>query len=246
MADSSVPGLPSGPGGRFPDTSWALVERCRAPDPAARRDAEGELLERYWKPVYRFFQRVLGVKGAELEDTTQEFFTRLIEREWLLELREQGSFRGFLRTACRRFLINRSESRWARDGRAERLPGDGDLDPAWHDEALVRAIDDEFRASYLDEALARTRAALEARGKALYFEVLKARVQADPPASYAAIAERLGLGVFDVRNHLHAARKVFKEELLAAAARRSDDPRDELRALGLGGLLDDAGARPDP
>jgi RNA polymerase sigma factor (sigma-70 family) len=229
MGDTSVPGLPSGPGGRFPDTSWALVERCRLPDPGARREAEGELLERYWKPVYRFFQRVLGVKGAELEDTTQEFFTRLIEREWLLELRERGSFRGFLTTACRRFLINRRESRWARDGRAERLPA---LDPAWHDEALGRAIDDEFRASYLDEALERTRAALERRGKSIYFDVLTARVRSDPPQTYAAIAARLGLGVFDVRNHLHAARKVFKEELLAAAARRSDDPRDELRALG--------------
>jgi hypothetical protein len=39
---------------------------------------------------------------------------------------------------------------------------------------------------------------------------------------------------------------VFKEELLAAAARRSDDPRDELRALGLGDLLNDAPAAHDP
>jgi RNA polymerase sigma factor (sigma-70 family) len=236
-AASDTPGLPSGPGGRFPDTSWTLVVRCQAEDATLRRAAEGELVQRYWKPVYRFFQRVLGVKGAELEDTTQELFTRLIEREWLDEVRERTSFRGFLKTACRRFLINRQQSRWARDGRAERLPEGEGLDPAWHDEALASAIDDEFRASYLDEAMERTRAVLEARGKGVYFAVLEARVRRDPPATYAAIASDLGLGLFDVRNYLHSARGTFKDELLALARRRSDTPQDELRELGRGDLL---------
>ena len=37
----------------FPPTRHSVIERMRSVDTAARRDAFGDLVEGYWKPLYK-------------------------------------------------------------------------------------------------------------------------------------------------------------------------------------------------
>lgn len=241
--DDSLANFPSAaPGQNFPETCWDLVRRCRDGTGEDRRQSLDRLVLLYWKPVYRFYQRALRVPDDEAKDVTQAFFARFLEKDFLKNLQYEKSFRNFLKTACRRFLINQREAEAARrppdGGKLVSLTDDDGrtAEVAAEDARFAGMIDEEFRAFYLEEALERTRAALAAGGKEIYFEVLRARVGAeggDAPPSYDDLAARLGLRVFDVRNYLAAARKVFRACLQKLAAERSDDPADELRALGL-------------
>ena len=58
----------------------------------------------YWRPVYAFIRRN-GYNSADAQDLTQEFFSRLISKDYLRHLRDQrGRFRSFLLTFVKHFL----------------------------------------------------------------------------------------------------------------------------------------------
>src|SRR5262245_29508903 len=85
-----------------------------------------------------------GAPG-DAEDLTQGFFTMLIERVDFASLSpERGSFRGFLKTALRRFVIGNDRRRAARAKYESKyaLPFDGadvpDLEGMTPDEAFDR------------------------------------------------------------------------------------------------------------
>ena len=236
--ESSLARVPSGAQRGFPETSWTLVRRCRDAGPDDKRAALERLVVLYWKPIFRFYQRALRLPTEDAKDVTQAFFARFIEKDFLKNLREEKSFRGFLKTACRRFLINHRKRGPAPGGaRVVSLAEGEGHDPPYDDARIDAAIDAEFRTFYLEEALALTKDELGRKGKDIYFAVLRARMPAagDAEPEYDAIAQKLGIGVFDVRNYLHAARKVLRRSLLKVASERSDDPEEELCELGLKG-----------
>lgn len=214
----------SGRTAAWPSTLWELIHRVREGSGRERSAALETLLGLYYRPVRRFFQRALRAGAQQADDLTQEFFTRFIERDFLRGVTREENFRGFLKVACRRHFITWLESRAARP--IPRLPAPERLEPA---------VDEEFRAWYLDEALRLTQEALKAEGKDAALAVFEARVQVDgsSPEEYKSIADRLGLRVYDVRNLLVHARRVFRRELLRLAKDRADDPKLELAELGL-------------
>ena len=59
------------------------------------QEALSRLCNSYWQPVYAFIQRK-GFDPDEARDCTQEFFTRVIEKEYLRDVdRSKGKFRSF-------------------------------------------------------------------------------------------------------------------------------------------------------
>ena len=63
-------------------------------------------MQNYWYPLYAFIRR-RGHSAEEAEDLTQEFFARLLDKEFLAGVdRERGRFRTFLLMAVKRFLAN--------------------------------------------------------------------------------------------------------------------------------------------
>ena len=65
-----------------------------------------ELCRSYWYPLYAFIRRH-GHDAHEAEDLTQEFFARLLAKQFLAGVdREKGRFRTFLLMAVKRFLAN--------------------------------------------------------------------------------------------------------------------------------------------
>lgn len=236
-------------GGSFPATSWSLVFRLRDAGGDDKKAAFDALARLYGEPVRRFFAKVIARRGvdraradATAEELGQAFFARFWEKDFAKSLVEKGSFRGFLKVACRAHYAN-----WC-DAERVRRPGEGRAVVRLHDAGgaavdvpvpdadLDRLFDESDREWILEACVERTRRRLEASGKEAYVRAFD-RFQAlgeDAANRYETVARELGLKLFDVKNHLHAFRKELALELHAEAARRRpDDPQEELCELGL-------------
>jgi DNA-directed RNA polymerase specialized sigma24 family protein len=93
---------------RFQTTSWSLV-LAAASNPNEARAALASLCESYWNPVYVFI-RCSGYDADKSQDLAQEFFARLIEKNYLKDAdRTRGRFRSFLLASVKHFLSNESD-----------------------------------------------------------------------------------------------------------------------------------------
>jgi len=105
----------------FVTTRWSVVLAAQdrsSPDSAAALEV---LCRAYWYPLYVY---VLGTghTAEAAQDLTQEFFARLLARDWLrVVLPDKGRFRTFLLVAMKRFLTNEWH-RGMRQKRGQRPP----------------------------------------------------------------------------------------------------------------------------
>jgi len=124
---------------------------------------------------------------------------------------DRGSFRGFLKTSLRRFVISeeRKKDVRARAERAVALPFTEaetlrPADASSPDEAFDRA----WMRTVIDQMLARLRAELTGAGKDAYFEIFQEYcLQPGEPPTYEELARKHGLALHDVRNYLSAVRQ---------------------------------------
>src|SRR5262249_2887274 len=72
----------SGSPERFRTTRWSLVLAARDRTSPEARQALQELCEAYWYPLYAFIRRC-GHPAEDAQDLTQEFFVRLLEKDFL-------------------------------------------------------------------------------------------------------------------------------------------------------------------
>ena len=98
----------------FATTHWSLVLAARDAASPAARAALAELCSTYWYPLYAFIRRQ-GHSVVDAQDLTQEFFTRLLAKDFLGGVsRDKGKFRSFLLAACKHFLANERDRARAR------------------------------------------------------------------------------------------------------------------------------------
>ena len=207
-------------------------------------DAALETLCRaYWYPLYAYVRR-LGHAPADAEDLTQEFFRRLLEKEWLLSADPgKGRFRTFLLVALKRFLANewKRASRQKRGGAVPLLPLDTEVaehrylaEPA---AALPadRLFERRWALTLLERTMDRLRAEYGRAGKAAEFQELKRFLTADRSAiAYAQIAGELALTEGAARVAVHRLRRRFREvfrEETAHTVAAAEDVDEELRYL---------------
>ena len=80
-------------------------------NPDEARQALATLCESYWYPLYAYVRRS-GHSPHDAQDLTQAFFAKLLEKDYLLNIRREGGrFRSFLLTALKRFLANEWDRR---------------------------------------------------------------------------------------------------------------------------------------
>src|SRR6266542_4752185 len=92
--------------GWFKTTHWSAVLDARGDDTALADAGLDSLCRTYWFPIYCYIRR-LGRSPEDAEDLTQEFFARLMEKEYLKAVqRERGKFRSFLLRVLKWFLAN--------------------------------------------------------------------------------------------------------------------------------------------
>lgn len=228
---------------RFPETHWSRLITLRDPSHPLHQKHLQALIELYWTPAYHYVRAVRNMTAEDAEDLVQQFFTVVLSRGDLEKLSpDRGTFRGFLKTALRRFTIDQERRRTVRQpGTTTRLFR---FDEAETQVRLRRpgltpeeAFDREWARSVLSEGLTRLRHVLEIEGKAKHYEVFR-RYTLDPDAeatiSYESLAKELGLSVDEVRNGLRDVRKRGREilkELLEDYLFPGEDLEGELRFI---------------
>lgn len=227
----------------FVTTRWTVVLAAgRKATPQAERALE-ELCRSYWFPLYAYVRR-RGYTKADAEDSTQAFFARFLEKNYLATLNaERGRFRAFLLASLKNFLANE----WDKSQRLKRGGGAAHLSLDWQsadtkfqvaatsEPSPDKAFDREWAVALLAQVIERLRAECVADGKARQFDQLKIFLTAGKGAvPQANVAAALGIDESAVRVVVHRLRKRYRELLRDEIAHTLADPAqvdEEMRAL---------------
>jgi RNA polymerase sigma-70 factor (ECF subfamily) len=229
-------------GGRFATTRWSVVlEAGRGSSPASR-EALAKLCETYWYPLYGYVRR-WGHDADSAQDLTQEFFTRLLEKDYLRDVTPtRGRFRSFLLAALKHFLSNERDRANAakRGGGHAPLPlefetaeGHFRLEPADHLTPEI-AFERQWALTVLDRTLRKLGSEHERGGKGALFARLKGTLTGEQSGSYAQLAAELQMTEGAVKVAVHRLRRRFGELLREEIAETVADPGDvddEIRYL---------------
>jgi RNA polymerase sigma-70 factor (ECF subfamily) len=233
---------------RFATTRWTMVLAAgRDTAPEAARALE-ELCRIYWYPLYAYVRR-RGHGREDAEDLTQEFFARLLEKDYLLAAdREKGRFRTFLLMAFQRFLANERDraSAQKRGGGVPTLALDADLaeqryqiEPADAFSA-DRIYERRWALTLIEATVARLRQEFVNDDQAGEFEQLKSFLTADrEKIPYAEMAATRGQTEGALRVAVHRLRRRFRElfrqeiaQTVASPEEIDGEVRHLLAALG--------------
>jgi RNA polymerase sigma-70 factor (ECF subfamily) len=235
--------LAQGAQARFPATSWGVVLAAGRSDARQQLESLERLCTAYWYPLYAYIRR-RGHDAEEAQDLTQEFFARMLEKDWLSGIdAETGPFRCFLLTAVKRFLANEHDRAQTqkRGGGRTIIPFESALVEDWYrrepgtEETPESIYDRRCALALLDRALKRLQAEAQAAGKLRQFELLSGYLSCEAQSGdYAAIGAELGMGVGAVGVAVHRLRHRFREavrEEVAATANSLLQVDEELRHL---------------
>jgi RNA polymerase sigma factor (sigma-70 family) len=229
--------------GRFATTRWSLVLAAKGRGEPQAREALADLCALYWYPLYAYVRR-RGHDADRAQDLTQEFFARLLEKDFLADVdRGKGRFRSFLLAACKHFLANERDRARAlkRGGGREPIPIDAlDAESRYRREPVdamtpERLFDRRWALTLLDQVLQRLGEEMARAGKAVWFDRLKpALLGARGSDPYGQIAAELGMTEGAVKVAVHRLRQRYRALLNEEIARTVDDPgqvEDEIRDL---------------
>jgi RNA polymerase sigma factor (sigma-70 family) len=232
----------------FPSTHWSVVlaaGRSEA-EPEIAGTALAQLCQIYWAPLYSFV-RSRGYTVHDAQDLTQSFFAYLLEHKVYARAdRQKGKFRSFLLASVKNFLADAAdrERTLKRGGAHDFLP--------LHEEQVEEAeslfqthsgtsnedrlFDRSWAEALIAAGLERLAADYKGEGKEQLFNELRIFVAggADPPPSYAELADRLGIAESTLRSHVTRLRARYREALRTEVRRTVDTETqvdEELREL---------------
>ena len=227
----------------FPTTQWSAVLAAGSGSAPGADEALGQLCRKYWYPLYVYVRR-RGCQPADAADLTQEFFARLLEKNYLgLADPQRGRFRSFLLASLRHFL----DEEWGRvraakrgggrrmvpfeleqaEDRYRREPAD-DLTPE-------RAYERRWVVTLLSQVMDLLHSQYAAAGKDALFEALQTFVWgSDTSLSYADVAAQLAMTEGAVKTAVYRLRGRYRQVLCGEIAQTVADPADvddEVRRL---------------
>jgi RNA polymerase sigma-70 factor (ECF subfamily) len=225
-------------------TRWTLVlaaARTENPEPAMR--ALAELCQTYWPPLHAYIRRQ-GCDVHQAEDLTQEFFARLLAKNYLADADpSKGKFRSFLLASVKHFLANeRDRERAQKRGGGQTIIALDALDeqarrqiePA-DNSSPDKVFDRQWALTVLEQALKRLRMEFAGAGKEKLFDELKAFLTGDAPAqSHAEIGAKCGLSEGAVKVAVHRMRRRYRGLLREEVAQTVATPGEidgEIREL---------------
>jgi RNA polymerase sigma-70 factor (ECF subfamily) len=229
--------------GQFASTHWSLVLRAADSQAADSTEALENFCAAYWYPLY-VYVRCRGYKPEEASDLTQEFFSRLLQKNWLRKADPgRGRLRTFLLTAMMNFLANEwhhaqavkrgggracialdalaAEERFALEPRDHNTPA-ALFDRRWA-LTLIGRVQDRLR----DEQLA--------AGESARFAVLEPTLAGErTEAGYRELAAQFAVSEGTVKSWVSRLRSRFRNLLLDEITQTLDenqDPESELKEL---------------
>ena len=228
---------------RFATTRWSLVVaagRKSSPDAEAALET---LCNAYWFPLYAYV-RSRGKNANDARDLTQEFFARLLEKDFLQTADpDRGRFRSFLLTVLKRFLANEHEKEQTlkRGGDRRKLAIDFDsgeqriqIEPATS--ATPESIfERQWALTLLQRVLSNLEADYSESGRRELFEKCRVYLTGSAGAPpYAETAEQLGMTEGALKVAVHRMRKQYREKLqeeVAQTVSSEAEVEDEIRSL---------------
>ncbi len=218
------PLAPDPQGDGFPLTRHSVVAAAQSPDPEERVYAMNAIAASYWRPVYKYARMRWRLEREDAEDFTQEFFSRLLEKDFLDSYEPaKGRLRTFLRTCLDRLFMNRS-----RDARRQKRGSSAvhvslDFEEAEHELAASSNVDSpenyfekEWVRTVFSLAVQRLRDRCETTGRLGQFAIFERYDlgDADSRPSYAELATVFDIAVTDVTNSLAYVRREFRRSVL--------------------------------
>ena len=227
----------------FASTHWSVVLAAQEGDSATACEALEKLCGTYWPPLYAFIRRE-GYDETEAKDLTQEFFLRLIDRDFLQRLRhQQGKFRSFLLTFLKHFLLEqRGKNNAQKRGGGkvivslEQIAEEGSyLNEPVDDFSPDQVFERRWAQTIFQVALNRLGEEFVSAGKAELFDLLKDFQPREKGApSYAEIGARFGMTEAAVKSAVQRMRARHREILrqeIANTLTRPDEIEEEIRHL---------------
>jgi len=215
-----------GPAGRFPVTRGSLLAAARSSDSDERQRALGTLIAAYWKPVYKYIRLRWQKDNDGAKDLTQEFFVRLLEKDFLDSYDPaRARLRTFLRVCVDRFISNQEKAAQRQKRGSNQQILSLDFETA---EGELRQVEipspenmDDFFAhewarSVFSLAVKRLQDECFAHGKHIHFQLFQLYdiEEGGKELTYAQVAERFGIKPSDATNYLAYARREFRRIVL--------------------------------
>ena len=227
----------------FATTHWSAVVQAGRPASPEAAEALEQLCLTYWYPLYAYVRR-LGFDVPSAQDLTQEFFARLVEKNYVSAAdRRRGKFRWFLLTAFKCFLANEWD-------RARTLKRGGGRQPLSYDAMTAeeryrhepvdtltadQIFDRRWALELLDRARQLLRDEFVAAGKESRFVCLEQYLPGGQSGStQAELAQTLGINENALKQEVHRMKRRFGELLRAEVAHtvaHPDEVAEELRYL---------------
>lgn len=229
--------------GWFVTTHWSVVLSAKEGSTVQTEAALERLCRTYWRPLYAFVRR-RGHEAHDAQDLTQEFFARLLAKDFLGTVdQSKGKFRSFLLAALDHFLAkewrrSRTQKRGGEftfvsinDETAE-LPY---LQLSLAGQSPEKTFEQQWAIALLDQAVARLRNEFLTAGKAALFEEIKVFLTGEKRvASYAELAARLGTTEAALKMTVSRMRQRYGALLREEIAHTVSGPEgvdEELRSL---------------
>lgn len=232
-----------GPQAVFATTHWSAVQAAGDSDSPEARAALSELCTTYWYPLYAYVRRQ-GYDEHQAKDLTQEFFARLLARNYFKSLsRERGRFRSWLLASMEHFLAKewRDANRLKRGGGVTMVSLDDEQaedryrrEPV---ENMTAAIlyEKRWALTLLERTFRKIRDEFAAGGKTALFERLQGFLSGEKGLEpYAKVAADLDMTEGAVRVAVHRLRQRYGEALreeIAHTVGRPEDVDSELNHL---------------
>jgi RNA polymerase sigma factor (sigma-70 family) len=230
-------------GATFTQTHWSVVLQAGDEASPQRLAALDQLCRSYWFPLYAYVRRC-GESPEDAKDLTQEFFARLLEKNWLRAASpERGRFRWYLLASLKHFLSNE----WDR-ARTQKRGGDRrpiSLDQLSPEERYLveptdglsadKVYDRTWALTLLERARERLRCEFAAAERTVRFEMLEQFLPgAQKATTYAEMAKRLNLAEGTIKSDVSRLRRRYGELLrdeLGQTLGSVTDLEDELHHL---------------
>lgn len=229
--------------GSFATTHWSMVVAAARIDTTSASDALARLCRLYWYPLYAYVRR-RGYPAEDAQDLTQEFFARLVEKNWVADAdKAKGRFRTFLLSAMNHFLADEWDKARAqkRGGAIAFVALDGEtaerryVQEPIDDNTPERSYEKRWALTVLDEVLNQLRAEYEHDGKQEWFAALHPCLVGERTAHpYAELARALGVSEGTVKSAAHRMRRRYRQLLrheIGNTLESADAIDDELRYL---------------
>jgi RNA polymerase sigma-70 factor (ECF subfamily) len=229
----------------FVTTHWSMVLSAAGLNSERAEEALAELCRIYRPPLFAFIQ-ARGYSHHDAEDLVQEFFSRLLKKNYLAAAdQSRGRFRSFLLASLKHFLANEWDKTQTlkRGGGKVMVPIDlkaGETSCGFEPAGGLtadRIFDQRWATTLLDQVVAQLAKEYAEIGHSDLYESLRGVLTKEEDSlPYSEIAARRGMTEAAVKMAVQRMRSRYRallREEIAKTVPSPDEVEDEIRHLFL-------------